>query len=170
MWIPCGLRFWILKSVLCLLLVGHIANISAARMMTVFGSHEYGTGTWKANISWTTLKARFMGPTWGPSGADRTQGAPCWPHGSCYLGSDVNRMWKLCSWCAHRSNVQYFIPFPKLEWEIKHCLTCIFEILVVTAMVYIKVMIYDKNINQEQLIKMMFLWGFHYMRKAAHQN
>ena len=27
-----------------------------------------------------------MGPTWGPSGADRTQVGPCWPHGPCYLG------------------------------------------------------------------------------------
>ena len=60
-----------------------------------------------------SLVARFMGPTWGPSGADRTQmgpllapwtllsglfchgahlgrtgprWAPCWPHELCYLG------------------------------------------------------------------------------------
>ena len=33
-----------------------------------------------------SLTARFMGPTWGPSGADRTQVGPCWPHGLCYLG------------------------------------------------------------------------------------
>ena len=32
-----------------------------------------------------TLIARFMGPKWGPSGADRW--APCWPHGLCYLGN-----------------------------------------------------------------------------------
>ena len=30
--------------------------------------------------------ARFMGPTWGPSGADRAQVGPCWPHQLCYLG------------------------------------------------------------------------------------
>ena len=30
-----------------------------------------------------SLIARFMGPTWGPTGADR---APCWPHELCYLG------------------------------------------------------------------------------------
>ena len=35
----------------------------------------------------TTLIARFMGPTWGPSGTDRTQAGPCWPHEPCYLGS-----------------------------------------------------------------------------------
>ena len=28
----------------------------------------------------TSLIARFMGPTWGTSGADRTQVGPCWPH------------------------------------------------------------------------------------------
>ena len=33
-----------------------------------------------------SLIARFMGPTWGLSGAGRTQVAPCWPHELCYLG------------------------------------------------------------------------------------
>ena len=33
---------------------------------------------------WYPLIARFMGPTWGPSGADRL--VPCWPHELCYLG------------------------------------------------------------------------------------
>ena len=27
-----------------------------------------------------------MGPTWGPSGADGTRWAPCWPNELCYLG------------------------------------------------------------------------------------
>ena len=34
----------------------------------------------------TFLIARFVGPTWGPSGADRTQVGPCWPHELCSLG------------------------------------------------------------------------------------
>ena len=42
-----------------------------------------------------SLIARFMGATWGPSGADRTQVgpmlAPCWPHELCYLGSYENK-------------------------------------------------------------------------------
>ena len=33
-----------------------------------------------------TLKARFMGPTWGPSGADRTQVSPMLAQELCYLG------------------------------------------------------------------------------------
>ena len=33
-----------------------------------------------------SLIARFMGPTWGPSGTDRTQVGPSWPHELCYLG------------------------------------------------------------------------------------
>ena len=32
------------------------------------------------------LIARFMGPTWGPSGAAGPRWAPCWPHELCYLG------------------------------------------------------------------------------------
>ena len=39
---------------------------------------------------WTPLIARFMGPTWGPSGADRTQVGPI-------LGP-----WTLLSWTVHR--------------------------------------------------------------------
>ena len=31
--------------------------------------------------------ARFMGPTWGPSGADRTQVGPMLAHEPCYLGT-----------------------------------------------------------------------------------
>ena len=33
-----------------------------------------------------TLIVRFMGPTWGPSGAEGPRWAPCWPHELCYLG------------------------------------------------------------------------------------
>ena len=42
---------------------------------------QYCTGPLKP-----PLITRIMGPTWGPPGADRTQGAPCWPHEPCYLG------------------------------------------------------------------------------------
>ena len=34
-----------------------------------------------------TLIAKFMGPTWGPSGPTGPSWAPCWPHELCYLGS-----------------------------------------------------------------------------------
>ena len=37
----------------------------------------------------TPLIARFIGPTWGPSGADRTQVAPYWPREFCYLGHNM---------------------------------------------------------------------------------
>ena len=36
-----------------------------------------------------TLIGRFMGPTWGPSGADRTQVDPMLAHDFCYLGYAV---------------------------------------------------------------------------------
>ena len=41
----------------------------------------------------TSLIARFMGSTWGPSGADRTQMGPMWAHEICYLGSPELYMW-----------------------------------------------------------------------------
>ena len=37
----------------------------------------------------TSLITRFMGPTWGPSGADRTQVGPMLAPWVCYLGSSV---------------------------------------------------------------------------------
>ena len=41
---------------------------------------------WK-ELHETILIARFMGPTWGPSRAYRTQVGPCWPNELCHLGS-----------------------------------------------------------------------------------
>ena len=34
----------------------------------------------------TTLIARLMGPTFGPSGPTGPSWVPCWPHELCYLG------------------------------------------------------------------------------------
>ena len=56
-----------------------------------------------------SLIAMFMGPTWGPPGADRTQvGAPYWPHEPCYLGclgvvvwAEVNRRTEGFDGCTH---------------------------------------------------------------------
>ena len=42
-----------------------------------------------------TMIARFMGPTWGPSGADRTQVGPMFA--PCYLGIH-NLFSRKCSW------------------------------------------------------------------------
>ena len=39
----------------------------------------------------STLIARFMGPTWGPSVAERTQMGPMLAHEICYLGSDTSQ-------------------------------------------------------------------------------
>ena len=45
------------------------------------------------SLTWSiTLIARFMWPTWGTSGADRTQVGPCWPHELCYLGTSDLRV------------------------------------------------------------------------------
>ena len=40
---------------------------------------------WKPSVR-DTLIARFMGPTWGPSGPTGPRWARCWPHELCYLG------------------------------------------------------------------------------------
>ena len=62
-----------------------------------------------ATICNVTLIARFMGPTWGPSGADRTQVGPCWPHEICYLGtypslaqSAMHHMHAICRCKLHK--------------------------------------------------------------------
>ena len=47
------------------------------------GIDEFVTVCWLFMMS---LIARFMGPIWGPSGADRTQVGPMLPHELCYLG------------------------------------------------------------------------------------
>ena len=39
-----------------------------------------------------TLIARFMGPAWGPSGADRTQVGPCWTHELYFLFTLLNHI------------------------------------------------------------------------------
>ena len=44
------------------------------------------TGPHCVACSLSPLITRFMGQTWGPSGATGTRRAPCWPHESCYLG------------------------------------------------------------------------------------
>ena len=45
---------------------------------------------------WTTQIARFMGPTWDPPGANRTQVGPCWPHEPCYQGRHQQTPWFQC--------------------------------------------------------------------------
>ena len=42
--------------------------------------------------------ARFMRPTWGPPGADRTQVGPWWPHEPCYQRCNGHHVcvWSIC--------------------------------------------------------------------------
>ena len=55
----------------------------------------------------STLKARFMGPTWGPAEADRTQLGPMLDPWTCYLGiCAFISEWGVCAYvCVHMSNV-----------------------------------------------------------------
>ena len=54
-----------------------------------------------------SLIARFMGLTWGPSGTDRTQVDPCWPHEHCYL--------RYHSWSVQESQVEYSLVLLQLH-------------------------------------------------------
>ena len=69
----------------------HVADNANTTGMVTY-AYILNFWTYKSCDPWSdtcnTLTARFMGPTWGPSGADRTQVAPCWPHELCYLGID----------------------------------------------------------------------------------
>ena len=67
-----------------------------------------------------TLIARFMGPTWGPSGPAGPRWAPCWPHETCCLCM-------FCIlWCFIESvrcpswNVIFSVQF-----EISNCFTIV---------------------------------------------
>ena len=61
------------------------------------------------NIVRCTLIAKLMGPTWGPSGADRTQVGPCWPHELCYLGIFLKAYAVINSLCpiCFRENIKH---------------------------------------------------------------
>ena len=52
-----------------------------------------------------TLIARFMGPTWGPPGDDRTQVGPILAHEPCYLGTASRFLIStyLCNWVGNFS-------------------------------------------------------------------
>ena len=77
-----------------------------------------------------TLIAMFTGPTWGPSGADRTQMGPCWPHKCCYLGS-YSDVFVRCRAPYHILNkIKYhnesrLIVFCKTSLQGAHALICI---------------------------------------------
>ena len=61
------------------------------------------------------IKPRFMGPSWGPSGADRTQVGPCWPHEPCYLGSQL-----LTTQTQHQANLVLIICIPISRHDGNH--------------------------------------------------
>ena len=42
----------------------------------VYNREHIKDNTDERDVRWLSLMARFMGPTWGPSGADRTQVGP----------------------------------------------------------------------------------------------
>ena len=67
--------------------------------------------------------ARFMGPTWGPSGADRTQVGPMLSHEICYLGCVQYIPWNTQCLDFALFSCDYII----IQWRFTHivqgCLT-----------------------------------------------
>ena len=53
------------------------------------------------------LLARFMGPTWGPTGP---RWAPCWPHEPCYLGGHHWRNRRDVNWSFMTMTVTFGWP------------------------------------------------------------
>ena len=84
-------------------------------------------GTWvmsslclQMSQSLTTLIARFMGPTWGPSGADRTQVGPTltpWTLLSCRLSADTLLTRKI-NMFSLRFQWMSMIPYQSWDWLI----------------------------------------------------
>ena len=74
---------------------------------------DSGNGEWTINTNWsfaTALLAKFMGPTWGSSGADRTQVGPMLALWTLLSGS-VNVTNRSCfylfiTWLTQRTSVE----------------------------------------------------------------
>ena len=69
-----------------------------------------------------TLISRFMGPTWGPSGADRTQAAPCWPNELCYVGNQWIILTKSQLWWFVCVFLRMCYKFLVSANEARHCI------------------------------------------------
>ena len=81
----------------------------------------------------TTLIARSMGPTWGPSGANRTQVGPWWPHELCYLGGCYPGQRQpldatLCAPKTTRHHILHTKPLPFLNSQISIWWTGLLEV------------------------------------------
>ena len=62
-------------------------NINGTNLTHTWSKSQYMHVT--CTLSWINPSLSWinpMGPTWGPSEADRPRWAPCWPHELCYLG------------------------------------------------------------------------------------
>ena len=66
------------------------------------------------------LIARFMEPTWGPSGADRTQVGPMMAQWTLLSGNALRAEWRvLCQKHASRAGTSNYIP--QYLWDVITC-------------------------------------------------
>ena len=94
---------------------GGISNICFWENLQRWPTHIYKFSTvshTSLHITMHSLIARFMGPTWGPSGADRTQVGPiCWPQEPCYLGiTDFNTITRMSHFIFLQSKLLSHCP------------------------------------------------------------
>ena len=110
------------------------------------------------------LIARFMVPTWGPSGADRTQVGPMLPHELCYLGhlscnnhyNDV--MW--ASWCLTTGNwTVCSTVYINITEKIKACIMALCEGNTAVSMSWYHHAVKFSNILKKKKHSITCLWG-----------
>ena len=79
-----AIKFWYHMS---LLGRSELTEVGLAKNDSLFGIYPHNAYiTAASSLTMTTLIARFMGPIWGPSGADRTQVGPMLAPWICYPG------------------------------------------------------------------------------------
>ena len=107
----------------CAWIIGWVNNREAGDLkhhhthydVTVMRSRETSTHSnqnWVSGISARhnskpSLIARFMGPTWGPSGADRTQVGPMLALWTLLSGISHQKLhWQSCGLTSHKRNIR----------------------------------------------------------------
>ena len=99
------------------------------------------------SVKGLTLTARFMGPTRGPSGADRTQVGPCWPHEFCYLGTFMNYFVVISNMVNYKNIASRYVYTQIFTYQPKHSFFIIYKTYFLSYM-YISICIYiSENVH-----------------------
>ena len=123
---------------------------------------------WLSKGQSQSLIARFMGPTWVPPGADRTQVCPMWAHENCYLGwytaVDGNKPWSLKSIkviCSITIKLLYYTNTLHLV-QLGFIMTCHWDIIFISKTISISISNREKPPSSKELRKPR-IWCCHYL-------